>query len=300
MKVLVAEDDAILRAVILRAIEGLGWQAVGVEDGLAALAELSAGQAPSLAVLDWMMPGLDGIEVARRVRASARARYTYLILLTGRSSRADVLLALRSGVDDLLAKPFDPELFVARLEAGRRVAEAQARRQRARPLLDQVTGLPARDAIVDHLALEAARCGRAREPLSIALVDVVRLRVLNETQGRPAADAALRAVAGRLRAALRENDGVGAYGGGEFLVTMPACDAAGAARCAERMQGFLEAPPVPGGSLRVCIGCATSRGAEADLDLLVMAADLALRRAKRSSPAGWAVASDEDWAASLP
>jgi diguanylate cyclase (GGDEF)-like protein len=299
LKVLVAEDDATVRALILRAVEGLGWQAVAAHDGLEALAELGADHALSLAVLDWMMPGADGIEIARHVRASARARYLYIILLTGRSARADVLTALRAGVDDLLAKPFDHELLVARLEAGRRLVDAEARKRGRLSRLDEVTGLPARDAIVDRLALEAERCGRAGEPLSVALVDIDRLRSLNESGGRPAGDAALRAVAGRLRVALREADCVGRYGGDEFLVTLPACDEQGAARCAERLQRRVTAPPSAFGPLRVSIGCATSRGS-CDLELLIQAADLALRRAKLDGACGWAVASRHEWAASHP
>lgn len=294
MKVLVAEDDTIVRAMILRAIEGLGWQAVPAQDGLAALAELGAGHELRLAVLDWMMPGVDGIEIARRVRSSSRTPYLYIILLTSRSGRADVLAALRAGVDDLLAKPFDPELFVARLEAGRRVVEAGARSLGRLPRLDELTGLEVKDAIVDRLAREAERCSRAGQPLSVALVDVLRLRSLNETEGRAAGDAALRSVGERLRAALRESDSLGRYGGDEFLITLPGCDEAGAARCAARLQRHVAA------TLRVCIGCATSRGAPFDLEHLIMAADLALHRAKLSGPSGWAVASDEDWAASHP
>lgn len=300
MKVLVAEDDGVVRATIVRTIEGLGWQAFPAEDGLAALAELSAGHELRLAVLDWVMPGLEGIEIARRVRSASRAPYLYIILLTGRSSRADVLLALRAGVDDLLPKPFDPELLVARLEVGRRVVEAEARSLGRPRGLDEVTGLEVRDAIVDQLAREAARCSRAGQPLSVALVDVLRLRSLNESEGRAAGDAALRSVAERLRAALREGDSLGRYGGDEFLVTLPGCDETGAARCAARLQRHVAAPPVSGAPHRVCIGCATSRGAPAELELLIMAADLALHRAKLSGLSGWAVASDDDWAASHP
>lgn len=297
MKVLVAEDDAIQRALIQRTIEGLGWQAVGAADGLAALAELSADQQLSLAVLDWMMPGADGIEIARQVRASARARYLYIILLTSRSSRADVLSALRAGVDDLQAKPFDPELLVARLEAGRRVVEAEARRLGQLSRLDELTGLPARDAIVDRLAREAQRCSRAGEPLSLALVDIDRLRSLNEVAGRAAGDAALRHVAARLRAVLRESDSLGRYAADEFVAALPACDESGAARCAERLQRGIAAAPAAAASPRVSIGCATVRGA-CDLELLIQAAQLALRRAKLGAAGGWAVASGEEWAAS--
>jgi diguanylate cyclase (GGDEF)-like protein len=292
VRALVAEDDGVARAITARAVEGLGWQVLAVADGAAALDALRADSGPELAVLDWMMPGLDGIEVARRVRAAALARYVYLVLLTARSARADALLALRAGVDDLLAKPLDEELLAARLEAGRRVLEALAAKPEAAQ--DPVTQLPSRGATAARLAVDAGRCARAGEPMSIALVDVLRLRSLNAEQGRAAGDAVLRAVAYRLRLALRENDGLGRYGPSEFLAILPGCDRSGAERCAERLEARLAGLA----GVRVCIGCATSTSPEAELDLFVPAADAALRRAKTRPPRGWAVATPDDWRAS--
>lgn len=179
------------------------------------------------------------------------------------------------------------------------MVEARARARGRVATLDALTGLPGKDAIVERLAGEAERCARAGQPLSIALVDARRLRSLNEERGRAAGDAALRSIAVRLRAALRENDGVGRYGGGEFLLTLPGCDEAGAARCAARLQAFVEAES-SGACVRVCIGCATSPAGDGDLGLLVAAADVALRRVKRSAAGGWAVATADDWAASRP
>ena len=296
MRVLVAEDDAIVRATVVRAIEALGWQPVAVADGEQALLALEAEPGLELAALDWMMPGIDGIEIARRVRASQRVRPLYLILLTSRSGRADTLAALRAGADELLAKPFDAELFLARLEAAHRVLEAVARRSVAAPTQDTLTGLPRREAILERLARDADRCARAGEAFSIALVDLQRLRDVNEKQGRAAGDAALKAFAARLREALRDTDGLGRYGGDEFLATLPTCDEAGAASCASRLQRQLSGPaaaPAP----RASIGCATARPGEA-FEHLILAADLALQRAQRRGASCWAVATDEDWSAS--
>jgi diguanylate cyclase (GGDEF)-like protein len=295
MRVLVAEDDAIVRATVVRAIETLGWQTVPAADGRQALAQLEGEPGLELAVLDWMMPGVDGIEIARRVRASPRVRPLYLILLTSRSGRADTLAALRAGADELLAKPFDSELLLARLAAAQRVLEAVARRSLAASPLDALTGLPRRDAIVARLARDAERCARAGEAFSIALIDLQRLRDLNEKHGRGAGDAALKALAERVRAALRDTDGLGRYGGDEFLATLPVCDEAGAASCAARLQRQLSAPaPVP--APRASIGCATARPGEA-VEPLILAADLALHRAQRRGASCWAVATDEDWSA---
>ncbi len=294
MRALVAEDDGVARAVTARAVEGLGWQVLAVPDGAAALDALLVEAGPELAVLDWMMPGLDGIEVARRVRAAALARYVYLVLLTAKRGRADALLALRAGVDDLLAKPLDEELLAARLEAGRRVLQALARGSEGAAAEDAVTRLPGKAAMARRLALDAGRCARAGEPLSIALVDVLRLRSFNAERGRAAGDVVLRSVAERVRLALRENVGVGRYGASEFLATLPGCDRSGAERCAARLEARLVGLP----GVRVCIGCASSTSPEAELDLFVPAADSALRRAKSEPPRGWAVATADDWAAS--
>src|SRR5206468_3631421 len=104
-------------------------------DGEAAWQVLQDKDAPELAVVDWLMPGIDGLELCRRVRESPQPHATYLILLTAKGSREDLVMGLKSGADDYLSKPFDPEELQARLQVGRRIITLQ------RSLADRVTEL---------------------------------------------------------------------------------------------------------------------------------------------------------------
>jgi DNA-binding response OmpR family regulator len=127
MKVLVADDSALNRRLIEVAVEDRGHEPVSVEDGVAAWAAFELDQ-PPLAILDWQMPGLDGLEVCRRIRASPYARDTFVLMVTGRLEGDDVVSALDAGADDYLFKPFNPALITARLAiAERRIAQNRAR-----------------------------------------------------------------------------------------------------------------------------------------------------------------------------
>ena len=125
MKILVAEDDFTTRAMLTGVISRWGFAVVAVEDGLAALAHLEDPEGPRLAVLDWMMPGLDGPEVCRRLRRAPSAEPPYLIMLTSRTAKEDIVSGLDAGANDYIAKPYHPEELKARLEVGRRVVELQ-------------------------------------------------------------------------------------------------------------------------------------------------------------------------------
>jgi CheY-like chemotaxis protein len=124
-RVLIAEDDAVSRTVLDRTLRGWGYDVVVTENGTAAWEALLADDAPQLAILDWMMPGLEGPEVCRRVRALARPIPTYIILLTARGQTDDVVTGLDSGADDYVTKPFDRQELRSRLRVGERVLALQ-------------------------------------------------------------------------------------------------------------------------------------------------------------------------------
>ena len=127
MRVLIAEDDAVTARVLEGLLGSWNYDAVTVRDGSAALAMLQADDGPQLALLDWMMPGLQGVDVCRLARARRADVPTYLILLTSRGDRSDVVAGLRAGADDYLVKPFDTNELHARLKAGVRIIELQQR-----------------------------------------------------------------------------------------------------------------------------------------------------------------------------
>jgi sigma-B regulation protein RsbU (phosphoserine phosphatase) len=126
MRALIADDDRIGTAILSRALANWNFQVAVAHDGEAAW-DLVRGQAPQLAIIDWMMPTLDGLELCRRIRLDPARAHMYLILLTSRDSRADVVAGLNAGADDYLVKPFDPDELRARLQVGVRVLRLQER-----------------------------------------------------------------------------------------------------------------------------------------------------------------------------
>jgi phosphoserine phosphatase RsbU/P len=126
MRILIADDDRVSTLMLARSVEQWGFEAVVVADGLAAWDQITGAQPPSLAILDWMMPGLDGPELCRRARASRLRAPLYLILLTARNSRQDLVAGLEAGADDYLTKPFDPDELRARIHVGRRTLDLMA------------------------------------------------------------------------------------------------------------------------------------------------------------------------------
>jgi DNA-binding response OmpR family regulator len=127
MRILIAEDDRISRRFLEHSLASWGYDVVSTSDGDAAWAALSAADAPGLAVLDWVMPGLQGTEICQRVRQRPQDIPTYVILLTARSAKEDIVNGLRAGADDYLTKPFDAEELRARVQVGVRLLELQQR-----------------------------------------------------------------------------------------------------------------------------------------------------------------------------
>ena len=127
MRILVADDDRLSAAMLWRQLERWGLDVVVAADGLKAWAAIEEDPSIALAILDWMMPGLEGPELCRRIRGDERHAHIYVLLVTGRDSRADIIAGMNAGADDYLTKPFDPEEFRARLNAGLRVVTLQQR-----------------------------------------------------------------------------------------------------------------------------------------------------------------------------
>lgn len=123
MRILVADDDAGYRLLVKTALIKWGYQPVVASDGTMAWNLLQGADAPPIAILDWMMPGCNGLELCRRLRAQKRP--DYLILLTANTEKADIILGLQTGADDYMTKPFDKEELFARLQVGIRIVELQ-------------------------------------------------------------------------------------------------------------------------------------------------------------------------------
>lgn len=307
MRILVADDNSAFRQQLTDSLARWGYEVQVAADGLTAWRMLQAADAPTLALLDWMMPGMDGLRICEEVRRQPGGRYRYLILMTARADKSDVISGLEAGADDYLIKPLDEHELRARLRAGRRILELQEQLLAAQESLrhqathDPLTGLLNRGAIVEALGRELARAHREGKPVGVLLADVDRFKAINDTWGHPAGDAVLREVGRRMAASLRPYDALGRYGGEEFLAVLPECDAAALGRLAERLRHCVGEAPVglPGEFVPVTLSLGGAAGVR-DADELLREADAALYRAKRAGrnrvelaePEGTAAAAD--------
>jgi diguanylate cyclase (GGDEF)-like protein len=289
MRILIADDDLVSRRLLERTLVALGHEVTAVGDGLAAAAALLLPDGPRLAILDWMMPGSSGLDVCRVVRQRPEP-YVYVLLLTSRDRREDIVTGLDAGADDFLTKPFDALELRARLRPGERVVALQEGLIEARDALreqairDSLTGLWNRGMILDQLERELHRSRREGRPLAVAVADLDHFKQVNDTLGHAAGDAVLREAAERMRAAVRDCDFVGRYGGEEFLLVLPGCDGQAGLQVAERVRRRVGEAPVRAGEalapITVSIGLAAAGPTGAEADALIRAADEALYRAK--------------------
>jgi two-component system, cell cycle response regulator len=288
MRVLIAEDDRVSRSLLERVLLKWGYEVAVTCDGEEAWRALQQDDAPSLVVLDWMMPGLDGLEVCRRVRGLDVPNPPYLILLTARDRTSDIVAGLEAGANDYLGKPFDKDELRARLEVGRRFTELNSKLLATQAILaeqartDALTGIMNRRAILERLSEEMARMQRDATCLGVGMIDIDHFKRINDAHGHAAGDCVLREVVARASSATRPYDSFGRFGGEEFLTVVPACPDAEVVSVLERVRSAVCDSPVEveGHQVRitVSIGGAMSRGES--VDALIRSADDALYQAK--------------------
>jgi len=291
-KILIAEDGAVPRAMLENLLVKWGYQVVAVSDGIEALKILEGENAPRLAILDWVMPGIEGTQICKRVRERKERPYVYILLLTARNNREDLLRGLELGADDYLTKPFDSKELRARLLVGERILNLQDDLLSAHEELhfrathDTLTGIPNRATVMEALHVEMNRQKRSHGGLGVILLDIDKFKNINDTRGHLCGDDVLRAVAHRLKECVRPYDTVGRYGGEEFLIIAPAADLNGTMALAERVRGTISSIAVPTKTGEVTVtaslGVAVSaQGDDLHPDTLLSRADEALYRAKR-------------------
>jgi two-component system cell cycle response regulator len=293
-KILIADDSPISRRLLEAFLIKRDYEVITATDGVEALRILSCDDGPRLAILDWMMPGLEGTRVCRKLREQPEDKpYVYVLLLTARTEKADLLDGLGSGADDYLTKPFDPAELYARLSVGRRILDLQDKliaagdELRFRASHDTLTGVSNRAVILDTLRREQSRQLREGGSFGIIMLDIDHFKRVNDTYGHLCGDAVLQGAANIMQASLRPYDVVGRYGGEEFLMVVPRSDAPSALRVAERIREAIAAKPfiTSGGEVRVTVslGVAASTDlAPAEPQHLLQMADDALYRAKQN------------------
>ena len=250
MNVLIADDSVVSRHLLKATIEKWGYGSVTAVDGKQAWEILQNNDAPRLVILDWMMPGFTGPQVCKMLRAKNREPYTYVLLLTSRHQKEDLIEGMDSGADDYLSKPFDQQELKVRLRAGRRIVELQQELLRAREALriqatiDSLTGLKNRGMIFERLCTELERSKREHTPCGIVILDIDRFKAINDAEGHAAGDAVLRELALRFGENIRPYDAVGRYGGEEFLILLPGCDLSNTVNQAERLRRIIADKPI--------------------------------------------------------
>ena len=239
VKIMLVEDSRIQTRRISRYLKEWNLESVCIENGTDAWNILQRPDAPNLVLLDWMIPGLDGIELCRRIRTlGASGAYIYTVMLTAKDKKHDLLTAMAAGADDYLAKPVDPSELRARIMVGRRIFDLQ-QSLRFAATHDFLTGLLNRAEILASLRRELSRNGREDKPTAIILADLDHFKQVNDSLGHAAGDCVLREVAHRLQSDLRAYDLVGRYGGEEFLLVLPNCDLITATRRADEIRGLV-------------------------------------------------------------
>jgi diguanylate cyclase (GGDEF)-like protein len=290
-KILVAEDNPISRRLLEVLLRKWGFEVELATTGPEALEQLSRVDAPRMAILDWMMPGMEGVQVCRNLRELPDRLYIYLLLLTARTSRQDVLDGLESGADDYLTKPFDSRELRARLIVGERILSLQdklvaaADESRFRATHDSLTGIINRGTILECLRKEHSRQRREPVAFSIVIADIDHFKNVNDTFGHLVGDVVLRDVAQRISSLIRPYDSVGRFGGEEFLVVVPSSDELATLGLAERIREEINSSTIrmEGATISVTVsfGIAASTPENAlDPNEMLRLADDALYRAK--------------------
>jgi two-component system cell cycle response regulator len=291
MRVLVAEDSLIYQKLLLDCLGDWGFKSVPVKDGVRAWEMLQAEDSPKLALLDWVLPGMDGAELCRRLRRVHGRPYVYAILLTAKDRKDELIEGLEAGADDYLIKPFDTQELRVRLQTGFRLVRLQEELIAAQAALhelashDSLTGIWNRREIFDFLNRELFRARRQKHTVGVIMADVDYFKRVNDTLGHSVGDSVLVEIAHRLRSLLRAYDGIGRYGGEEFLLVLSACDLATLRERAEQLRTAVSAGPVITShspvQVTISMGVAASENGETPAEALLEGADAALYQAKQ-------------------
>jgi two-component system cell cycle response regulator len=291
MKILIAEDDPISSKILQRNLENWDYKVVQARTGGSAWQALQD-EDLRLAILDWMMPGMDGVEVCRKIRRRRKYKYTYIILLSARDRKQDIIAGLSSGADDYMTKPVNFLELRARLKTGRRIIDLEDKLLAVQNQLkdiasrDSLTKIWNREEIAKFLAEELDRGHRDSKPLGVLLLDIDHFKKINDVYGHMTGDQALLQVVARLKKKIRKSDKMGRYGGDEIIIILPHCGQAQIEGIGERLRSAvsdrgirtdLDVVPVT-----VSVGCATSECSEIEgADKIIKAADAALLAAKK-------------------
>ncbi|MEX1067011.1 MAG: diguanylate cyclase [Aquisalimonadaceae bacterium] len=292
LTILLADDDHTPRALLRRMIESWGHQVLEAENGEQAWQVLTAQSPPRIAVLDWMMPGIDGVTLCQRLQQQHDRPLVYTILLTSKRDEQDLVHALDSGAHDFQSKPPRPGELRARIAVGQRLVDTHDRLQESLQEMerlattDALTNVPNRRHFFDLAEHALQRALRYHTPISALLMDLDNFKTINDVHGHHVGDAALRRVATVCQAGMRGCDIFGRYGGDEMVAILTDTALAGALEVADRLRSTVAQQPVDAEgqtvALALSIGVATLGNGVTSLDTLLHHADTALLQAKQA------------------
>ncbi len=290
MKILIAEDDMISSKILHKNLLNWGYQVTTARSGAEAWQALQDDQL-RMALLDWMMPGMNGIEVCRKLRRRKKFKYTYIIILSAKDRKQDIITGLSSGADDYMVKPVNFLELQARLQTGRRIIELE---DKLLVVQTQLKDLASRDSLTKvwnrgettrFLSEELERGNREKIPTGVILLDLDHFKRINDFYGHDTGDQALLQVVSRIKKKTRKSDRIGRYGGDELIVILPRCSSKEIIKIAERLRASIakkgvktELDTVP---LTISAGCASSDSVGLlSADKFIKVADQALLKAK--------------------
>lgn len=301
MKVLVVDDARSNRLLMSHFIRAMGHTSVEAANGEEAVS-IFAQERPDLVLMDVVMPGVDGFEATRRIRAMEGEDWVPVIFLSAQEDERDIATGIEAGGDDYLAKPVSQVVLSAKMRAMQRIAamrsqlvsmsrELAATNQELARLAhsDGLTGIANRRYFDTYLARESARAARNRSPLSIILADVDHFKAFNDCYGHQAGDDVLKRIAACLNSQLRRPaDLVARYGGEEFVVVLPETNRSGGLRVAEMLRAAVEELAIPhtrssvGPHVTLSLGMTCASGPPIKPGQLLAEADQALYSAKHA------------------
>jgi diguanylate cyclase (GGDEF)-like protein len=240
--ILIVEDNPVARKVLEKMLAKASYRTVSAQNGAEALA-LFENEFFPIVLTDWMMPEMNGLELCQAIRRMPNIGYVFIVLLTARDSKQDIITGLESGADDFIIKPVNPPELMARLKCGHRILELeQSLRQankeiRLLSIQDPLTGCFNRSYLDERLPDEVKRAKRYCHPLSLIMCDIDHFKLINDTYGHQTGDRVLEKFARRIHHAIRDRiDWLVRYGGEEFLIVLPETDIGGACCAAEKLR----------------------------------------------------------------
>jgi len=248
--ILLVEDNPVSRRVLEKSLAKAGYDVTSVENGREALEAFQNRFFP-IVLSDWLMPGMDGLELCEAVRKMSLPGYIFFVLLTAKDSKGDIIQGLNAGADDYLTKPVLQAELMARIRTGVRILELEkslktaAEEIKALSVTDPLTGCYNRRYLNEHLPQEIKRARRYHRALSLILCDIDHFKKINDTYGHAAGDAALKVIVRRLTASIRKGiDWISRMGGEEFVLVLPETEFRFALKAAERLRQNIASKPV--------------------------------------------------------